>query len=453
MSPPQEVNALYQAHLGTLTTRLAASLDATGFDALVVHSGFQRMAFLDDQAYPFRINPHFNWWLPLFDTPRCLLQVEPGRRPILAFHSAADYWHMPARLPDAAWTSEFDILRVDSIATARAALPKPTARTAFIGEPFEGLDDFGYTAINPEALLRRLHEHRVRKTPYELHCLRTASLRGARGHASAALAFERGESEFGIHQAFLSGCQLREQELPYQAIVALNENAATLHYQALQRTRPATTHTLLIDAGAHYQGYPSDITRTYSAKTGDFAALVDGLDRVQQTLCNRVKPGADWRDLHLGAHRLVAGLLQEASIINLGPDAALDSGLTSVFLPHGVGHLLGLQVHDVAGFRPTPDHTPIPPPVGPESLRLTRVLEPDFVVTMEPGLYFIGLLLERARSGPLAANINWALVDDLRPYGGIRIEDNLAVTAKTPENLTRAAFAHIDRTKTAEQTS
>ncbi len=448
MFNPEELNALYPSHLKTLMTRLADSLSAEGFDSLVVHSGCQRVAFLDDQAYPFRVNPHFNWWLPLFDAPQCLLHLQPGHRPILAFHSAADYWHKPAQLPNAVWTALFDIRSIDSVSSARAALPPPNARTAFIGEPFDGLETLGYTAINPASLLRRLHEHRVRKTAYELHCLREASLRGARGHGAARHAFTQGESEYGIHQAFLAGCQHREQELPYQAIVALNENAATLHYQSLDRIAPAQRRTLLIDAGAHHNGYPSDITRTYTSQTGgDFAALLNGLEAIQAMLCAKVQPGTDWRDLHLTAHRLIAALLQEADLIRMPPDEALKTGLSSVFLPHGLGHLLGLQVHDVAGFHPAPDQPAVAPPAGHGALRLTRVLEPGFVVTVEPGIYFIDLLLDRARRGPLAHAVNWPLIDTLRPYGGIRIEDNLAVTTSTPENLTRSAFDQLARQK------
>ena len=76
-------------------------------------------------------------------------------------------------------------------------------------------------------------------------------------------------------------------------------------------------------------------------------------------------------------------------------------------------------------------------------LRLTRVLEENFVVTMEPGLYFIDQLLEQARADHRGAKINWARVEHFRPFGGIRIEDNLAITANGCENLTRDAFAEL----------
>jgi Xaa-Pro dipeptidase len=116
-----------------------------------------------------------------------------------------------------------------------------------------------------------------------------------------------------------------------------------------------------------------------------------------------------------------------------------------VFFPHGIGHLLGLQVHDVAGLAAddTGRHE-IPRPAGHRYLRLTRRLEPGFVVTIEPGIYFIDLLLDEAQRNGLGRYVNWDAVHALKPFGGIRIEDDVACTAgAVPENLTRDAFAAV----------
>ncbi len=444
MNTPVGPSLNFSAHLETVVQRVTPILEACGHDSLVIHSGIQRLAFLDDQAFPLRSNPHFLWWVPLRDSPDCLLQFTPGRKPVLVFQSADDFWHKPAQLPDAAWTQCFDIRAVSSAGEARTALDPVSGLTAFIGEPFDGLADFGFSSVNPPQLLRHLHEQRVRKTPYEIDCLRAASLLGARGHLAAQAAFRQGGSEFAIHQAFLDGCMLREQELPYQAIVALNDNCATLHYQQLERRSPAERHSMLIDAGAQHHGYASDITRTYAASGGDFQALIDGMEALQQSLCAAVRPGLDWRELHLTTHQLLAELLIEQQLIYTDAEQAVRSGLTSVFLPHGLGHLLGLQVHDVGGRLPDPDGPQLDPPAGHQYLRLTRVLEPGFVVTMEPGLYFIDSLLEKAMTGQHGNAINWRRVQALRPCGGIRIEDNLVITADGCENLTRDAFQILE---------
>ncbi len=233
----------------------------------------------------------------------------------------------------------------------------------------------------------------------------------------------------------------REVELPYNPIIALNAGAAVLHYQVLERKAPAERRSLLIDAGAEFAGYASDITRTYSYADADFARLVNEMDHVQQALCNSVRAGVDWRDVHLSSHRLIAELLHDSGIITCDADEAVETGLSSVFLPHGLGHLLGLQVHDVGGFTKSPEGGTIARPDGHLYLRLTRVLEENFVVTMEPGLYFIDQLLESAKGDHRGAKINWARVEQFKPFGGIRIEDNLAITATGCENLTRDAFA------------
>jgi Xaa-Pro dipeptidase len=122
--------------------------------------------------------------------------------------------------------------------------------------------------------------------------------------------------------------------------------------------------------------------------------------------------------------------------------------VTSVFFPHGIGHLLGLQVHDVAGLAADPSGTrEAPRPEGHPFLRLTRTLEPGFVVTVEPGIYFIDLLLDEARADGRGRHIDWAAVERLKPFGGIRIEDDVACTPGTPENLTRDAFAALARSR------
>ena len=436
-------DALYPAHLETLATRASAALAAEGFDALIVHAGFARNTFQDDQAYPYRVNPHFNWWLPLADAPDSLLYVRPGRRPLLIFHSADDYWHKPPALPDAGWLQHVDVVQVSTAAGARAALPAQLGNTAFIGERYPRIEDLGAVDINPDGLLLRLQEHRVRKTPYEQQCQREANVAGVRGHVAAAAAFAAGASEYQIHMAFLSASGQREIELPYQSIVAVNENAASLHYQSLQRAPASPQRSLLIDAGAGFRGYASDITRSYASAPGDFAVLITRMDELQQSLAAAVRPGIDWRDLHMTAHQLVAELLREAEIICIDADEAVHNGLSGVFLPHGLGHLLGLQVHDVAGFRADPTAAPLAAPAGHENLRLTRVLETDFVVTMEPGIYFIDTLLQQALAGRHAESIDWLRVADLRRYGGIRIEDDLVVTSTGHENLTRGAFNQL----------
>jgi Xaa-Pro dipeptidase len=435
------LDQLYVRHLQTLSQRADRSLAAAGFDALVIHAGCPPRQFLDDQDYPFKVNPHFKAWVPIVDNPHCLLIYVPGARPRVLFYQPDDYWHKPASLPQEPWTAAVDFTPMSDPAQASAHWAK-LGRVAFIGP-----SDCGAAAdapsLNDTELLAHLHFDRAVKTGYELECMRRASVLGARGHVAALAAFRRGASEYEAHMLYLAACGQREQEMPYNNIVAYNEHAAVLHYQNLERAAPTPLRSFLIDAGAQFRGYAADITRSYAAAPGRYADLVEGLDAAQLRLCQEIVAGRDYRDVHLSAHRILGDLLLEIGLTKLPGQAALEQGVTGVFFPHGIGHLLGLQVHDVGGVMGDLQGGERKRPEGHPYLRLTRMLEPGVVVTVEPGIYLIDSLLRAAHADLRRAHINWEVAEELRPYGGIRIEDNVATTAAGPENMTRDAFAGI----------
>jgi Xaa-Pro dipeptidase len=221
--------------------------------------------------------------------------------------------------------------------------------------------------------------------------------------------------------------------------VALNSNGATLHYQHRSRERPprGQRHSLLIDAGCSHAGYASDITRTHAARRGLFSQLVKALDQAQLRLCAAVRPGVAFGELQLLAHREVAGLLANAGLVRLPAEAIVDERISDLFFPHGLGHLLGLQVHDIGGNLLDPDGRQGKPPRRFPRMRLTRTLAPGQVLTIEPGLYFIDSLLTRLRRHRRHRSVDWQALESLRPCGGIRIEDDVLVTEAGHENLTR----------------
>lgn len=435
------LDQLYAPHLATIMRRTDRSLELTGFDALVIHAGRSPIQFLDDQDYPFKVNPQFKAWVPITDNPRCILVYSPGAPPTILFHQPNDFWHKPAKLPTAPWTAAVNLIAMDDESKAAAHWAK-LGRVAFVG-PEALVPDADPECINPQELMALLNYDRAVKTPYELACLRNASELGARGHAAAFAAFNRGDSEYDAHMSYLEACKQREEEMPYNNIVAYNENAAVLHYQHLERVAPSPLRSFLIDAGAQYRGYASDITRTYARGGGRFADLVLAMDRAQLTLCSEIVAGRDYRDVHLSAHRILGDVMQQVGLTKLPGQAALESGVTSIFFPHGIGHLLGLQVHDVGGVMADSDGTTRERPKGHPFLRLTRMLEPGVVVTVEPGIYLIESLLAAAHADERRSHIDWAVVEELKPFGGVRIEDNVATTHFKPENMTRDAFARV----------
>ena len=440
MQTAAAIDQLFPAHLASLTRVADRALSAAGAEALMIAAGFAKYRFLDDQSDPFVASPHFKAWVPILDAPGSFLIYVPGRRPILIFHQPEDYWHKPPALPSGAWLSEFEVRVIRAPTEARAQVP---AGTAFVGASFTGSEEWGFTSVNAPALLNVLHYARARKTPYELACLRRASSAGAAAHRAAARAFAAGASEYEIHLAYLAASGHTESELPYPNIIALNQSGAILHYTNLSREHPAERRSFLIDAGAQHRGYACDITRTHAAGSGAFAELVARFELLEQSLCAMVTPGTAYPDIHIAAHRLIGELLVELGVITCSIDEAVAAGITSVFFPHGVGHLLGLQVHDIGGHQASEQGGTLAQPAGHPYLRMTRRLEAGMVVTIEPGLYFIDLLLAQARQDGRARHIDMGVVEQYAPYGGVRIEDDVVATSNGPENLTRAAFAAL----------
>ncbi len=249
-------------------------------------------------------------------------------------------------------------------------------------------------------------------------------------------------SEAQINAAFLAAAGHTDSDVPYNNIVALNENGATLHYQYKSFELPSEHRALLIDAGAEVDGYASDITRTWGNGDPEFAYLVTAVDREQQVLAGKVRAGTDYRDLHIECHLRLGSVLKSLEIVDMDPGSMLETGVTSTFFPHGLGHPIGLQVHDVAGFSDI-DGNLIPRPPGHPFLRMTRTLAPGMVVTIEPGIYFIPTLLAKLKETPHAKSVDWKKIAHLSKFGGVRIEDEVHCTDGAPENLTRDAFADI----------
>lgn len=437
----QALAPLYAQHIATLRQRADKALAKGGFDHLLIAAGTPLRKFLDDQDYPFVANPHFRHWLPLTNAPGSWVVYTPGSKPKLIFVQPRDYWHVVPAAPSGYWVDQFDIATVRTTAEAVALLPK--GNRAVIAPECPSID--GVEANNPETVVNYLHWHRSYKTPYELQWMREASRIGARAHRAAEQAFRAGESEFGIQSAYLAAANQTEAELPYSNIVCLNDHGAVLHYTNFDRTPPTQSRAFLIDAGASASGYASDITRTYAAAGHEtFQALIDSVERAQQGFAAQVKAGQSYPQLHIHAHHVLAEVLREHGVIRMSAEGAVQSGVTSAFFPHGLGHPIGLQVHDVAGFQVDESGGFIPRPDGHPYLRMTRVLEPGMVVTIEPGLYFIDMLLEELRGKPVSNDIDWNKVDAFRPYGGIRIEDDVVCTEGAPENLTRDAFAALN---------
>ncbi|MEH6626994.1 MAG: Xaa-Pro dipeptidase [Motiliproteus sp.] len=430
----------YQVHIQALEKRYDELLDQCGYEGLLIHSGSADYYFRDDQQRPFRVNPYFLNWLPLDQHLNCCLWIRPGQKPRLYYFNASDFWHMPAGRAEGIWTDAFDIVEVDNLERVAVDI-KGQTDLAFIGDDCNLAKSWGLTEINPQPLIAALDWHRAVKSEYEVACLAEATRIAVLGHRAVKQQFAAGASEFDLLMSYQQATGQRENQLPYGSIIALNEHGSVLHYQHYDQQPPAKIRSLLIDAGASFNGYGADITRTYSAAKDNFSALIEGLDQRQQTLVAQLSVGQSHIDLHIQMCHMIAELLQQSGLVTAGPEQQLEQGIVTSFFPHGLGHLLGLQVHDAGGLQADARGTLLAPPESHPYLRLTRKLQAGMVFTIEPGIYFIDSLLAKLKASKAAAQVNWAGVEQLRLYGGIRIEDNICLREDGALNLTRQAFS------------
>jgi len=437
---PDRRALLYLRHIETRRNQTDRILGELGYDALLIHSGRSEMRLFDDHAPPFRANAPFVAWVPQPFSEDSLLEIRAGQKPRLWFNQPDDFWHLPPDHPADWWASEFDI-EICRQASDWHACFKDHRSLAVIARSRDVSGVVGGADLNPEPLIQRLDECRTRKTAWERECIARANQRAVRGHRAAAEKFRDGGSELEIHLAYLAAAGQDQDHLPYNSIVGLNEHAAVLHYQHRSPNVPETSLSFLIDAGADCHGYAADITRTWTtSEDGVFAELIDAMDEAQQRIVWMARAGRSFVELHRETHLAVATVLEQAGIVRMSPVEMVDRGVSSSFLPHGLGHFLGVQVHDVAG-KVAPDGQALPAPEAYPALRLTRTLEAGNVVTIEPGLYFIPMLLEQLKAAPEGRQVDWGLVEALLPFGGIRIEDDVLVTEGDPINFTRQAWA------------
>jgi Xaa-Pro dipeptidase len=428
---------LHRAHVTQLIERYRPILRQHELDGVVLHAGtaLKRSVF-DDQFWPLTVVPHFRHWLPLA-VAGCALWIKADGEPVLFNVTHRDFWEGPQDdETDHFWPS-FRVVDVKDDKDIRKALSSSIGRLAFVGEDLKAAGALGFAAdrMAPTKLVEALDELRVHKSPYEVFCLREANRRAALGHRAVLDAFADGDhSELELHLIYLRATHQDDPETPYKNIVALNEHAATLHHVSYGRMRYAS-QSLLLDAGATFQGYDSDITRTAVKGSGAavdaFAQLIAGTEQLQQRLCADTKLGRNYQELHDDSHRYLAEVLCTMGMTTtMSAEALVATGVTRKLFPHGLGHSLGIQTHDVGCRNIAPrDDNPF--------LRNTRLMEEGQVFTIEPGCYFIPSLLAELRGGPHASALDWSLIEALTPFGGVRIEDDLQVLSSGVDNLTR----------------
>ncbi len=222
-------------------------------------------------------------------------------------------------------------------------------------------------------------------------------------------------------------------QLAFPAIVTIHGETLHNHYHG---NRMQKGDLLIIDSGCETEaGYASDITRTMPVG-GKFAdrqqAVYETVLDMQRTALAMIRPGVSYRSVHLKACEVLVERFKDLGLMKGSRSEAVAAGAHALFFPHGLGHMLGLDVHDMEDLGENQvgydEKTKRSPQFGLAYLRLAKKLEPGHVLTVEPGIYFIPALIDQWQAEKKsAAFINYAEVDKYRKFGGIRIEDNVLV--------------------------
>lgn len=382
----------------------------------------------DDMAYRFEAHSEY-----FYLTDR----NQPGG--VLAFDPAEGWtdFTAPITVDDRLWSGVGDDGGGDGPTTDQlpAWLAGRSSRTiAWLGTPSP---DQEVDATVTQELRFGLSAVRRPKDEIELGRMRVANRATAAAFAAALPLLREGVSEREVQieleaEAFRHGAEA----MGYDTIIGGGTNSAVLHFAPSAR-RFGAGELVLIDAGAQYLGYTSDVTRTYGVDCKLSATQEDIHAVVHQALVastERCRPGIEWRDVHLSAALTITEGLSAMGLLKGDPGALVESGASWLFFPHGVGHLVGLGVRD-AGGTPLRERRDNPRPYP--NLRIDLPLETGFVVTVEPGVYFVPAILNDPENRRMHRDsVNWGAVEKLLDFGGVRIENDVLITADGHEVTT-----------------
>jgi Xaa-Pro aminopeptidase len=305
-------------------------------------------------------------------------------------------------------------------------------RTVALARLLDKTIDEVEAGASPE-LIHAIVGQRSIKSEAEIAEIEDALAVTAEMYRAAMSAAAVGRTEAEVAAALQAEAFARDRDTSFPPIV-------TVHGEVLHNTSYANTledgDLLLIDSGAESpRFYASDITRTFPVN-GKFrpeqAEVYEVVLEMQTRAIASASPQLSNRDLHLQAARVAVDGLKQMGLMKGDPDAAVAAGAHALFFPHGLGHMMGLDVHDmedlgdVVGY---PEGEPRSTQFGLSFLRLARKLEPGFVLTIEPGIYFVPALIDKWQGEGLhREHICYDRLAKLRSFGGIRIEDDLLIT-------------------------
>jgi Xaa-Pro dipeptidase len=459
--------------------KLVECLKASGVaGAVFLEGGISETRFDSDHEPIFRQESYF-WYLSGVKEPDCSLvvHVETGATCLFVPHLAASYatimgpirtfdeWKNIYLVDQVRYTSEVEehilgLLEKPVAASGEEQQQHSPAARLFL---LKGLNsDSGKmyqpplaVTTNPklavyedlEHLFPVLAECRVIKSEAELDLLQHVTQVTSFAHAyvmrnmKSGMMEYQGEALFRFYCHYNFGCRL----VGYTPICGCGPSAAILHYGHAGEPNAKQSRKgdiCLYDMGAEYFGYGSDVTCSFPID-GKFSDLqrpiFTAVLLAQVAVYDMMKPGVSWVDCHKAAERAILNALIDLRVVVLGDSTVeklVELRLGAVFMPHGLGHLIGIDTHDVGGYlQGHPERIQEP---GLKSLRTARILQENMTLTVEPGCYFIDHLLDGALSdtSPLRQYLNSGKIQEYRSFGGVRLEDVVQVTSTGCVNYT-----------------
>ena len=400
-----------------------------------------------DNVYSFRQDSHFLYYAGVNETGMAML-IEPDGRDIL-FGRPYDpddlVWHGPRpHVGDHATATGFGAsMDISTLKTEIDRLVAAGVRIHYL-PPYRAERAFQLADLldaNPQRisngvsddLVRAVCTQRTIKTDEEIVEIENALGVTAEMYRVAMTEARPGRREFEIAGLM----QARALELGLQPAFTpiVSVHGEVLHNHSYENTL-ADGDLLLMDSGAESAGgYASDITRTFPVN-GRYSdrqrQIYEVVLAAQMAVISAAAPAHDNREMHRLAARTIAGGLTALGLMKGNPDDAVEVGAHALFFPHGIGHMMGLDVHDmedlgdIVGY---PEGEERSTQFGLAFLRMTRPLEPGFVITVEPGIYFIPALMDQWRGENRHAQfIDYDRANEFRDFGGIRIEDDILIT-------------------------
>lgn len=451
--------AHYQSRRDAFLDRLAAA----DLGPVLLMAGNEIPRNYPDNIVPYRADSNFLYFFAQPEAGSAAL-FDPEERAVTLFlrtRTAEDeLWHGPKpSFEDVrASSGATDVRAVEDLEDGVASLargrdvrslavvdPRATARARSItGEAlvFEDAERIG-----SRELIAAIGELRARKTDAEIDAMRKTAAITAEAH-KAAMAHSRP----GVHEQELAG--IVTGVFARHGCVPAYNSILSVRGEVLHNTHYVNTladgDTVLLDAGAeHASGYCSDVTRSWPASgsfTSEAAEIYDIVLAAEEAGIAQVRAGTRFRDVHLASARVVADGLAQLGVLRGSPDELLEVGAHALFFPHGVGHLIGIDVHDMEAFGDAISY-----PAGRERstqfglgyLRLDIDLEAGMCFTVEPGIYFIPGILENPEwRAKFDGYVDWAraesylAMNDGRGFGGVRLEDDVLCTETGSEVLT-----------------